>query len=86
MMFQAVPLFPSMASPLDVVTLPVLVIVSGLLAAAKLTFPVCAVLIVKPPVALTVKLSVAAAELGPPATACVAVRVSAPLAKGAVGV
>ncbi len=65
-MDQLVPAAPSMASaPLAVAfTLPALVIVTGLFFAAKVRGPVVAVLIVRPPLTLTVNVSVAAAELG----------------------
>src|ERR1700722_13113549 len=88
MICQIVPEPPLTASPLAVVVmLPALVIVSGLLVAAKVSGPVIALLIVRPPpLTLTVKVSVAAVELGPPAAAWVAVTVWLALLRGEVGV
>src|SRR5580692_12464496 len=88
MICQIVPEPPLTASPLAVVVmLPALVIVSGLLVAAKVSGPVIALLIVRPPpLTLTVKVSVAAVELGPPAAAWVAEAVWLALLKGDVGV
>ena len=56
-----------------VFTLPALVIVKGVLDVVKLSGPVTALLIVCPPLTLTVNVSEAAVELGPLPEACVAV-------------
>ena len=89
MICQIVPEPPLTASPLAVVVmLPALVIVSGLLVAAKASGPVIALLMVRPPL-LTSTVNVSAAEgaeLGPPATACVAEIVWLALLRGEVGV
>ena len=76
------------SAPLAVAfTLPVLVIVRGLLAVTSESGPVTALLIVRPlPLTLTVKVSEAAVELGPPEAACVAVMVWLALLSGLVGV
>src|SRR6516165_4847500 len=82
---QAVPEGALMASLLPVeVTLPVLVMVSGLLVGVKYRLAL-AVLIVwppPPPLTLTVNVSVAAVEDGPPDAACVAVMVWLALLNG----
>jgi hypothetical protein len=80
---------PSIPSaPLAVVfTLPALVMVNGLLEADSVNGPVTALLIVwPPPLTLTVNVSVAAAEDGPPDAACVALMVWLALLNGLVGV
>ena len=76
------------SAPLAVAfTLPALVIVKGLFIAANERGPVTALLIVRPaPLTLTVKVSVATVELGPPEAACVAVTVWLALLSGLVGV
>jgi hypothetical protein len=63
------------------------VIVKGVFVAANERGPVTALLIVRPaPLTLTVKVSVAAVELEPPAAAWVAVIVWLALLSGLVGV
>ena len=76
------------SAPLAVAfTLPALVIVKGLFVAVNESGPVTALLIVRPlPPTLTVKVSEAASELGPPEAACVAVTVWLALLSGLVGV
>src|ERR1700727_1220030 len=81
---HAVPEGALMASPLVAVTLPVLVIVRGLLAEVKYRLPL-AVLIVCP-ATLTVNVSDAAVEDAPPGAACVAVMVWLALLSAEVGV
>ena len=89
LMDQAGPGPPSMASaPLAVAfTLPALVMVKGVSVVVNERGPATALLIVRPPPpTLTVNVSEAAGELGPPAAACVAVMVWLALLSAVVGV
>src|ERR1700741_4729820 len=84
---QAVPEGALMASLLPVeVTLPVLVMGSGLLVEVKYRLALAVLIVCPPPLTLTVNVSVAAVEDGPPAAACVAVMVWLALLRAEVGV